>query len=586
MYKDTNLEWSPDGEEIAFLSTRSEKPQIHLIQAGGGEARPLTNIPQGVGGGPSWSPDGKHIAFTSGPQGEARDPKMPYTITRNIYRFDSMGYLDDVVQDIYVTSLEKGDVKQLTRDRCQNGAPVWSPNGKEILFTTTMKPDSHRIHPILRRVNLDCEITDILGDWGFAESANWLPDGNRIVFIGNPEGLPIGTQNNLWLVDSVGEPSCLTPGINLSVGGNLQPDMPISLYVPRILLSSDAEIAYVQVQEGGTVHIYEVSLTEVKSCTPLTTGDRTCIPLSIQGKNMVFAVTGLNDPPDLYVINIERGSEKRLTHINHDFLSERNLPKVEHLTYPSSDGVMVEGWVLLPNVGGVPYPTILYIHGGPHGAFGNIFSFDFQMLSGAGYAVLLVNQRGSTGYGNEFSTKIIGDWGNLDYKDLMAGVDLVVQRGIADPNRLGCCGLSGGGNLSCWIVGQTYRFKAAVPENPVTNWVSFYGVSDIGPLFAVSEMGGLPQDIPETYRRCSPVTYAHRCKTPTLLIQGESDYRCPAEQAEQFYTILKANGCTVEMLRLPNSPHTGSIMGPPNIRHAQNEALIKWMNRYVLGLKS
>jgi dipeptidyl aminopeptidase/acylaminoacyl peptidase len=146
---------------------------------------------------------------------------------------------------------------------------------------------------------------------------------------------------------------------------------------------------------------------------------------------------------------------------------------------------------------------------------------------------------------------------------------------------LGVCGLSGGGNLTCWIVGHSDRFKAAVPENPVTNWVSFYGTSDIGVWFSRGELGGDPHEIPEIYARCSPITYAHRCNTPTLLIQGEADWRCPAEQGEQFYTVLKANGCVAEMLRLPGGSHGGAIQGPPALRRAQNEALLGWMKRYV-----
>lgn len=225
--------------------------------------------------------------------------------------------------------------------------------------------------------------------------------------------------------------------------------------------------------------------------------------------------------------------------------------------------MQVEGWLMKSAAGAAPYPTIMYIHGGPHSAFGHIFQFDYLMLAGAGYAVLFINQRAATGYGDAFATAIKGDWGNLDYKDLLAGLDDAIARGLVDGDRLGCCGLSGGGNLSCWIVGQTDRFKAAVPENPVTNWVSFYGVSDIGPIFSVDELGGTPHEIPEVYVRCSPITYAHRCKTPTLLVQGENDYRCPAEQSEQFYTVLKANGCITEMVRLPGSPHGGSKTGAP-----------------------
>jgi len=132
-------------------------------------------------------------------------------------------------------------------------------------------------------------------------------------------------------------------------------------------------------------------------------------------------------------------------------------------------------------------------------------------------------------------------------------------------------------------VGQTHRFKAAVPENPVTNWHSFYGVSDIGPWFAVEQLGGHPHEIPEIYTRCSPTTYAHRCTTPTLLIQGEQDWRCPAEQSEQFYTILQVNGCPVEMLRLPGSAHAGSIEGTVAVRRAHNAALLAWLDHYVRG---
>jgi dipeptidyl aminopeptidase/acylaminoacyl peptidase len=163
----------------------------------------------------------------------------------------------------------------------------------------------------------------------------------------------------------------------------------------------------------------------------------------------------------------------------------------------------------------------------------------------------------------------------------MASVDAAVAAGLADAERLGVGGLSGGGNLSCWIVGQTDRFKAAVPENPVTNWVSFYVVSDIGPWFATQELGGRPHEVPEVYARCSPITYAHRCTTPTLLIQAEADYRCPAEQAEQFYAVLKVSGCLVEMLRLPGGSHTSSIFGPPALRQAHNEALLGWIKRYI-----
>lgn len=587
MARDTHPSWSPDGKQVAFLSDRRDKPQIYVLPMDGGEPRPLTQLEQGVASGPVWSPDGRHIAFTAPPAKPPLDLEQPYRLTRTIYRFDMVGYVDNAVQDIYVASLEDGRVRQLTDDACQNGGLSWSPDGKQILYHASMFPDEPVVvHPRLRVVTLDGEIRELVSEWGYSLSAAWHPDGQRIVFLGAPHGRPIGSKLDLWVVPAAGgEPECRSAEIIWGIGGRLQSDMPALrevLVAPKILIDPGTDQAYVQAQIGGTVQVLRVALAGPPQWTPVLTGDRSCLPLALAGERLLAGVSTLSNPGDLYITDLNGQGEKAITELNQAVLSERVLPDWEHLTFPGNDGVEVEGWLLKPVTGTPPYPTILYIHGGPHSGFGHIFSFDFQMLAGAGYAVLFINQRGSTGYGDEFATRILGDWGNLDYRDLMAGVDAAVERGLADPDRLGCCGLSGGGYLSTWIVGHTNRFKAAVPENPVTNWVSFYGVSDIGPWFAVEELGGKPHEIPEVYRRCSPITYAHLCTTPTLLIQGEADYRCPAEQSEQFFTVLKLSGCPVEMVRLPQSPHGGSIAGPPAVRRAQNDALLEWLNRYVL----
>ena len=283
----------------------------------------------------------------------------------------------------------------------------------------------------------------------------------------------------------------------------------------------------------------------------------------------------------MFLKRLELDEPQQLTTLNEAHLAGIDRPAWTHLLWKSIDHVEVEGWYLQPPAGEAPYPTILYIHGGPHAAYGCGFHFDFQMLAGAGYGVLFLNHRASTGYGDAFSTAIKGDWGNLDYQDLMSGVDHAIAQGLADADRLGVCGTSGGGNLSCWIIGQTDRFKAAIPQNPVTNWRSFYGTSDIGIYFGVEQMGGHPHEIPEVYEKCSPLTFAHRCVTPTLLVQSELDYRCPAEQSEQFYTVLKAVDCTVEMLRQPGGYHGASISGAVNLRRAHNDAMLEWFATYV-----
>jgi dipeptidyl aminopeptidase/acylaminoacyl peptidase len=583
---DSSPSWSPDGKQIAFMSTRGEKPQLYVIAIDGGEARPLTTLKQGVGSGAVWSPDGKHLAFTASPITDPRDQSKPYRVTRSIYRFNAMEYLDDVVQDLYVMPAGGGEPRQVTKDATMNSNPQWSPDGKELLYLASMQPDSFTAffgkHRVINLV--DGSSRDVLGEWGYVGAASWTPDGSQVVFTGKPRDRAIGAKYDLWVVPSGGgEPECRTAGLAVGVGGGLEPDMPVLFFLQTVKMDAQGQHAYVPVQDGGTVHIYKVALSGGEACTPLVTGDRAAELVDVAQGRLLYMVTDFNAPPDLYCANADGGDERRLTSVNEEFLRQLDLPRHQRLLFPGSDGVQVEGFAWLPPTGAAPYPTVLIIHGGPHGAFGHIFNFNAQMLCGAGYAVLQINHRASTGYGDAFSTAITADWGNLDYKDLMAGVDYAIAQGIADPNKLGVSGLSGGGNLSCWIVGHTTRFKAAVPENPVTNWVSFYGVSDIGPWFAVHQMGGHPHEVPEVYARCSPITYAHHCKTPTLLVQAEHDWRCPPEQSEQFYTVLKVNGCTVEMLRLPNDAHGATIAGAPAARRAHNEALLDWMNRHVLG---
>lgn len=584
---DYDPQWSPDGKKIAFISTRKEKPQIFVIPIDGGEARQLTTLKQGVGGGPVWSPDGKAIAFTATKAEETRDPAKPYRVARHVYRFNGLGNVDDVAQTLFVIAASGGEPRQVTNDDYSSGSPQWSPDGKSLLYLVSMMPDVHDTFLArLRVVDLvSGAVRDVLGDWGTAGAAAWLPDGQHIAFEGVPFGLKIGSKADLWIIsaDGNGKPECRTASLRVGVGGGLEPDMPVLLFLTTVPISTDGQTAYVGVQEGGNIGIYRVALSGAESFAPIVKGDRAAMLVDVDDRHVLYVVSDFNLPTDLYVCDATGEHEKRLTNINEELLAQLTPPHIEHLQFPGSDGVNVEGWLWTPHNGIAHYPTILLIHGGPHSAWGHVFNFNAQMLCGAGYAVLMVNHRASIGYGDEFSTAIKGDWGNLDYKDLMAGVDHVIAKGLADANRLGICGLSGGGNLTCWTVGQTTRFKAAVPENPVTNWQSFYGVSDIGVWFAVEQMGGHPHEIPDVYAKSSPITYAHRCKTPTLLVQGEHDWRCPPEQSEQFYTVLKANGCTAEMLRLPNAPHGGSLIGEPIVRRAHNEALLGWMNRYVLG---
>jgi len=589
-HRDGSPAFSPDGKQIAFVSSRAGAPQIFLLPVDGGEAQQLTTLKQGASN-PVWSPDGKHIAFTAGIDRGEKAPdfnKDPYRVTRSIWRFDMIGNLDLAVSNVHVVHVASKESKQLTDDRRLDGSLQWSPDSTRILYTAGFAPDHlDVVMPQVRVVDLDGNAQDLPLERGYINAPHWLPDGKHIVYSGGPnDGSILGTHPNLWIVNvETGSAENRTAGLELSLLGGLEGRMPnAALAAPLIAITPDASSAYVRVQVRGTVEIQRIALKGAISAETVLSGERCLMLQDMRAGKLLYAADDIITTPDLYISNLDGSGERRLTHINDAFLADIAMPETVHLLFKGTDGVEVEGWLTKPTTGApAPYPTILWIHGGPHGAQGHHFAFDTHMLAGAGYAVLYINHRASTGYGDAFSTGIKGDWGNLDYGDLMAGVDEAIARGLADADKLGCCGISGGGNLSCWIVGNTDRFKAAIPQNPVTNWVSFYGVSDIGVWFAVEELGGHPHEIPEVYAKCSPITYAHRCKTPTLLIQTEHDWRCPPEQSEQFFTVLRANGCTVDMMRHPLGSHGGSIMGPVALRKSHLAVTLDWFDRHILG---
>lgn len=583
---DTEVRWSPDGQHIAFRSNRNHADQIYVLPAEGGEARAVTALARGVSESFDWSPDGQRIAFSAPPETPAFNPNLPYRLTRHIYRMDGMGYVDNAINSLYTVDVNSGVVTRLTNDLCHNTRPQWSPDGAEILFHTALFPDEHRFFDALRIVDLSGAVRPAVKEWGYARAGAWTRDGAHIVFVGNPIEARFGQHNLVWTVARRGgAPECRTPEAGpLNFGGELQPDAPVmGLAEPTIHLAPD-DTAYVRAQVGGQMRTYAVALRGAIHFAPLLPdGERSDVPLDARAGKALLAVATMNDPVNLALVDVAARHTQMLTDLNAEVLSDLQLPLIEHFYFNNDEGAPVEGWLMLPPEGQPPYPTIQHIHGGPHQGWGHLYNFDAQMLAGAGYAVLLVNYRGSTGYGNDFAFAADGKQGPPEHSDLMAALDFVIAKGWADPARLGTAGLSYGGYLSNWAIGHTDRYKAAVVENGVASRINSYGAADIGVYSLSNEMRAHLRDAPEAYWKSSPIAYAHRAKTPTLLIQGEHDWRVPAAQAEEMYGNLKANGCVVEMLRLPWMPHMGSVGGPLYIRRAQNEALLDWMNRYVRG---
>jgi dipeptidyl aminopeptidase/acylaminoacyl peptidase len=349
--------------------------------------------------------------------------------------------------------------------------------------------------------------------------------------------------------------------------------------------SSDGRFIYFSGGIAGSNHLFRVAAAD-GAIEQVTKGERGLSGFSMSGMfdRIAYAATDSTHPSEVFSARIDGADEKKLSGFNDALIGELNLSSAERILYPSKDGTQIEGWVLRPrgyDPAKAKCPLILNAHGGPHGAYGNNFSFQFQLLAANGYLVLYTNPRGSTGYGEKFLWGTWGGWGVLDYQDLMAGVDYTVKRYAVDEKRMGVTGYSYGGFLTDWVITQTTRFSAAIAGAGISNWISDYGTADI-PRTKESEFYGPPWEPKsrDLLVRLSPITHVANVTTPTMFVHGESDLRVPIEQAEQMYTALKKRRVPAKFIRYPDSYHGGWT--PWNTVHRFYQEL-KWWEKHLAG---
>jgi dipeptidyl aminopeptidase/acylaminoacyl peptidase len=426
-------------------------------------------------------------------------------------------------------------------------------------------------------VDLDGNVTRVTDDGYDYSNPAWDPGGRSIVVRGR-----VGLDRVIETRQAHGSPVDLfvfsldgSPSVNLTEHWDLMAASPT--------WSLDGRFIYFSTGVGGNTHLFRVAI-DGGAVEQVTTGDRRIRAVSFAHdfENMAYQASDPTHPADIFVARSDGSNEQQLTESNADLLSEIVVSSAERLTFPSRDGTEIEGWIIPPldydpNDG--LYPLILSIHGGPHSAYGNDFSFQWQLLAANGYFVLYINPRGSTGYGEQFLWATWGGWGILDYEDLMAGVDHAAEHYPIDESRLGVTGGSYGGFMTNWIVGHTQRFAAAVSRASISNWFSDYGVADI-PRTKESEFFGPPWETEsrDLLIELSPLTYAGNAVTPTLFLHGEIDYRVPIEEAEQMYVALRKNRVPARFVRYPESYHGGWT--PWRQVHSYLEQL-QWWNRYL-----
>jgi dipeptidyl aminopeptidase/acylaminoacyl peptidase len=321
------------------------------------------------------------------------------------------------------------------------------------------------------------------------------------------------------------------------------------------------------------------------SVSKLLDGERQieAFALSPDGKRIAFTAVWLTEPGELYATSLNgRARETNLSHANDELRKAVDIGGLKRLIYQAPDRLEIEAFVLYPPDyrSGRKYPLAVNVHGGPHSFHpGSRAWIEFHSLAAAGYVVLLPNPRGSTTYGEAFSEAVVRDWGGHDFEDIMAGVDMLIDQGVADPKRLYIGGYSYGGFMSTWAVGHTDRFRASVIGAPVSNQVSMFGTGDI-PLFDMHEVGGTPLGEPDEYRARSPITYLANVNTPVLLLHHEGDLRCPIGQSEEIFHALKVLGKEVEFVRYPGGFHTYNTHAPSQlIDHARR--IVGWYDSHA-----
>ena len=590
--------WSPDGSKLAFIRKHQEKSQVWLMNAGGGEAYPATAATEGVLSF-SWSPDGKQLLYTSKVSAEAeletaaqeqteqKPVKAGIVYDRIRFRGDGAGLLDNKRTHLYVYEIASQESKLLTQGEYDVTSYAWSHDGTQVAYTSN-RPEDESVNADLVYTN-DIFLMDI--DHGQARRLTkseysidelvFSPNGDVLAFSARDLSYGNATTSKLYTLNlTSGEVKCLMEEHDLLLDNAAVTDMKMA-GTSKPAFSQDGLSIYAQVTTFGNVHIGRFGLDG--SYEQVTTGDREVIQFTktIHDREMIIVSASPLKPGELYLFNTETKTEIQLTHANEQLLEEMELSEPETFWFEASDGEQLQGWIMKP-VGiepGQKVPTIVEIHGGPHAMYANSFMHEFQILVSQGYAVMYCNPRGSHGYSQQFVNTCRGDYGGRDYQDIMDLVDYVTAHyDYVDEQQLGVTGGSYGGFMTNWIVGHTDRFKTAVTQRSISNWISFYGVSDIGYYFTEDQIGGQPWEDLEKLWKHSPLAYVKQIHTPLLILHGEEDYRCPIEQAEQLYVALKRLGKKTQLVRFPGSSHNLSRTGHPELRVERLNRIAGWMN--------
>ncbi|MEJ2287302.1 MAG: S9 family peptidase [Deinococcales bacterium] len=582
-YADTAPRFAPDRTRLAFLRRETEKgkAQLSLMPLGGGEAEVVTDFASGVSG-YCWHPDSRRLALTT--RGDWKDDAaergLPRRIARLRYKSNGQGFVPTEPSQLYLYSLRSGRARRLTDLPVSAAAPAFSPDGTTLYFVSAEdveRDDDWRggLYALdLKSRALRLVVGDLLTPGAPVPS----PDGRLLAYLAPSVPEDIGSPTGVWVVEAAGgRPRLLTGGLDAtaSVGG----DSRYGAYPQDPVWDDNASLVFNLNREGAS-GLARVALEG--GITPLMDGRRVVTSFDYAAGRAWTTVETPTEPGELLLR--EPGSqERKMSGYNDAWLEELQLKRPsDAVSLTSDDGHELSYWTLPPVRARRDRAVVAEVHGGPHTNYGYGFCFEFHLLSARGYTVVYGNPRGGSSYGPAFYQAVLGDYGGGDARDVLAIVEHAMERHREPGAPVHLTGGSYGGFMTNWLVGVTDRFRSAVTQRSICNWLSMYGTSDIGYRFVEREQGGTPwHDLARLWDQ-SPVKHVANVTTPTLVLHAEQDHRCPMEQAEQWFTALKRLGrADTELLRFPDESHELSRSGRPDRRIARLDAILDWFERHA-----
>ncbi len=622
----SNPRWSPDSRRIAFISREKEDTSIHVVSLENRQPRRIAQVTSTnfhvsyAGESLAWSPDSKRLAFISavdepelGPSTTARS-KDPLVITRLQYK-SRTSFSDEARTHVWVIDVdnERAEARQLTEGRFYDHAVTWSPRGDEVAFLSNREvdPDANNNSDIFA-VTLNGRLRQITSTAGCEYDPQWSPDGKWIAYTATQRDVTtidsVAEDAHVWVIDAEGG-----RGRELTAAHDRRARSPRwsrDSGTIFFLAGDRGQTTIYSVQTGGgrvqAFYLYTLAgeTGGVFSADPpvlvrgagvptarsfqigsFSLGSKSISTPAPQGvattfmQPLAFTMGGATRPAEVW-FGLGSGSPlRRISSHNESLQRSTAIIEPEEINFRSFDGTPIQGWLMKP-LGwreGQRYPLILSVHGGPHGMSGYSFNSTFQVYAARGYAVLYMNPRGSSGYGQKFSDGTLREWGGGDYRDLMLGLDEALRRfPWIDEDRMGVTGGSYGGFMTNWMITQTTRFKGAVAVASVSNLVSFYSTSLYQDL--IHAEFGLPWDDYDLLWRWSPLRYVRQAHTPTLFLHGELDNDVHITQAEEMYMALRRRGVESQLVRYPREGHS---FREPRHRVDALERTLAWFDEYV-----